>query len=116
ILRRLGLSVERAADGWDAVAPTFRVDLLREVDLIEEAGRHFGFDTLTATFPVVTATAPPPDPRVPRDQLVRNVLTASGLSEAVTFGFIESRAAAAFARPGAEAPIGVANPLSALFD
>ena len=28
-----------------------RVDLLREVDLIEEVGRHYGFDKLPATFP-----------------------------------------------------------------
>ncbi|HEV3138868.1 MAG TPA: phenylalanine--tRNA ligase subunit beta [Vicinamibacterales bacterium] len=116
ILRRLGLTVERTPDGWDVVAPTFRVDLLREADLIEEAGRHFGFDKLPATFPVVTATAAAPDPRIPRDQLVRRVLTASGLSEAVTFGFVEAAAAATFARAGEQAPIGVANPLSALFD
>ena len=33
-----GSSVTPAGDGWDAVAPTFRVDLLREADLIEEVG------------------------------------------------------------------------------
>ena len=32
-------------------APTFRVDLLREVDLIEEVGRHYGFDKLEPPFP-----------------------------------------------------------------
>src|SRR5437868_1224613 len=35
ILRSLGLEVAGARDGWDVTAPTFRVDLLREVDLIE---------------------------------------------------------------------------------
>ena len=64
ILRGLGLEVTPAADGWDAVAPTFRVDLLREADLIEEVGRHYGFDKLEPTFPVVTQPAPPPDPRI----------------------------------------------------
>jgi phenylalanyl-tRNA synthetase beta subunit len=38
ILRGLGLDVSPGADGWDTIAPTFRVDLLREADLIEEAG------------------------------------------------------------------------------
>src|SRR5204863_367199 len=84
------------AGGWEATAPTFRVDLLREVDLIEEVGRHYGFDKLEATFPVMTGPAPPPDPRIPRDQLVRRLLTAAGLSEAVTFGFIEAKAAELF--------------------
>ncbi len=64
--------------------------MLREVDLIEEVGRHYGFDKLEPTFPVMSVAAPPPDPRIPRDHLVRRVLTAAGLSEAVTFGFIES--------------------------
>jgi phenylalanyl-tRNA synthetase beta chain len=114
ILTRLGLEVTSAADGWDAVAPTFRVDLLREEDLIEEVGRHYGFDRLEATFPVVTVPAPPPDPRIVRDRLVRRVLTAAGLSEAVTFGFIEAKASEPFA--GAQTAIAVANPLSAKFD
>jgi phenylalanyl-tRNA synthetase beta chain len=115
ILARLGLVVEGTSDGWDLVAPTFRVDLLREADLIEEVGRHYGFDRLEPAFPVVTAAAPPPDPRIPRDQLVRRVLTAAGLTEAVTFGFIESRTAGLFAAPGA-APVSIANPLSGKFD
>src|SRR6185312_3748222 len=84
ILTRLGLEVTPTADGWDAVAPTFRVDLLREADLIEEVGRHYGFDRLEATFPVMTAAAPPPDPRIGRDQEIRRLFTAGGLSEAVT--------------------------------
>ena len=115
ILRSLGLEVSNAADGWDVVAPTFRVDLVREIDLIEEVGRHHGFDRLEAAFPVLTAPAPPSDPRIARDQLVRRVLTASGLSEAVTFGFIEAKAAALFESDAAQT-VAIANPLSAKFD
>jgi phenylalanyl-tRNA synthetase beta chain len=116
ILRTLGITVRATSDGWDAMIPTFRVDLLREVDLIEEVGRHYGFDKLTATFPVVTAPAPPPDPRILRDQLVRRILTAAGLTEAVTFGFIEAKAAEAFATTGGQPAVELANPLSAKFD
>ena len=116
ILSRLGLLVTPTADGWSVVAPTVRVDLQREVDLVEEVGRHYGFDKLPATFPVVTTPATAPDPRLGRDQLARRVLTAAGLSEAVTFGIIESTAAAAFASEGDTGTIAVANPLSAKFD
>ena len=117
ILEALGLRVLPASDGWEVAAPTFRVDLLREVDLIEEVGRHYGFDKLEAAFPTLTAAVPSPDPRVPRDTLIRRVLTAAGLSEAITFGFIEKDAAVAFA-PGGDASeiVEVANPLSAKFD
>jgi phenylalanyl-tRNA synthetase beta chain len=114
ILRSLGLEVSSTADGWDVTAPTFRVDLLREVDVIEEVGRHHGFDKLEATFPALTQPAPPPDPRITRDQLVRRILTAAGISEAVTFGFIEAKAAELFARAGTA--VAIANPLSKLFE
>ena len=131
ILRGLGLEVRPAAGGWDAIAPTFRVDLLREVDLIEEVGRHVGFDKLEATFPVVTQPAPPPDPRIPSDQLARRVLTAAGFCEAVTFGFIEAKAIEAFrgtqstpsqdfsangAASAFDHLVSIANPLSGKFD
>ena len=117
ILRGLGLTVEPAADGWSVAVPTFRVDLAREVDLIEEVGRHHGYDKLEPTFPQVTAAAPPPDSRIPRDRHVREVLTAAGLSEAVTFGFIENRAAAMFADDSEGATlVPIANPLSAKFE
>src|SRR5260370_19241853 len=116
VLRRLALTVTPKTDGWDVVAPTFRVDLLREVDLIEEVGRHYGFEKLEPAFPVMRETAPAPDPRIARDQLVRRALTAAGLSEAVPFGFVETHPAQAFAPGGDEGPpVAVANPLSAKF-
>ena len=116
-LASLGLGVARTSDGWDVIAPTFRVDLLREVDLIEEVGRHYGFEKLEPTFPAMTTAAAPPDPRIKGDQLVRRVLTAAGLTEAVTFGFIESKVARPFvSEASADQLVGVANPLSAKFD
>jgi phenylalanyl-tRNA synthetase beta chain len=115
ILTALGLTAASSSEGWDVQIPTFRVDLLREVDLIEEVGRHYGFDKLESTFPAVTAAAPPPDPRIGHDQALRRALTAAGLNEAITFGFIEARAAAPFASDAAST-VAVANPLSAKFD
>jgi phenylalanyl-tRNA synthetase beta chain len=117
ILRALSLEVTPIAEGWETIVPTFRVDLLREADLIEEVGRHYGFDRLEATFPAVTAPPPAPDPRIARDQVLRRVMTAAGASEAITFAFIEAKAAEPFASVlGGAAPVAVANPLSAKFD
>jgi phenylalanyl-tRNA synthetase beta chain len=132
ILRPLGFAVEQIASGsaripvnhgraadaegqdagtqWRVGVPTYRVDVQREVDLIEEIARHDGYVGLPATFPGLTQSQPPPDPRTTRDRLVRQVLTACGMSEAMTFAFIEAPAAAPFA--GAGAVVSVANPLS----
>jgi phenylalanyl-tRNA synthetase beta chain len=95
---------------WAVTVPSFRVDVRREIDLIEEIARHDGYVGLPATFPSLTTPQPPPDPRTVRDRLVRQVLTACGLSEAMTFAFIEAAAASPFADPATL--VGVANPLS----
>ena len=117
ILTGLGLRVEATDAGWNALAPTFRVDLMREVDLIEDVGRHYGYDKLAAAFPAMTTAVPEPDARVIQDRLIRRMLTAAGLSEAITFGFNEAASAQAFAPNGDDRDLlGVANPLSAKFD
>jgi phenylalanyl-tRNA synthetase beta chain len=113
ILKGLGFQIRRSHTGWDVAAPTFRVDVLREVDLIEEVARHYGYDRLPSTFPALSVPPQPSDPRIERDRLVRRVLLAAGCSEALTFSFIEAAAAMRFADEGAVVPIG--NPLSAQF-
>jgi phenylalanyl-tRNA synthetase beta chain len=121
ILSALGFTVarERAADtsadlSWLVTVPTFRVDVLREADLIEEVGRHFGFDRLPTTFPALATPQAPPPPQIARDRLVRQVLTAAGFSESATFAFLEKDASAPFTESGTEAPA-IANPLSEKF-
>ena len=117
ILRSLGLAITPSPEGWEVLAPTFRVDLLREVDLIEEVGRHYGFDRLEPSFPPMAMAAAPPAARLERDRLVRRTLTAAGLSEAITFAITDSTAVAAFVpAPASAALVAVANPLSAKFD
>lgn len=113
ILKGLGFDIRRGDQGWDVSVPTFRVDVSREVDLVEEIGRHYGYDKLPTTFPALVTLTPPPDPRIERDRLLRRVLLAAGCSEAVTFSFIDAAVARQFADASAIVPIG--NPLSAQF-
>ena len=113
ILKGLSFQIRRGTGSWDVSVPTFRVDVQREVDLIEEVARHFGYDRLPSTFPALTAPTPPSDPRIERDRLVRRVLQAAGCSEALTFSFVDAALAAHFADESAIVPIG--NPLSSQF-
>jgi phenylalanyl-tRNA synthetase beta chain len=114
ILRALGFEVQPFVDGWRVGVPTFRVDVSREADLIEEVGRHWGFDRIPATFPPLRAVSPAVLPSVSRGRTIRRVLTSAGLQEASTFTFIEQAAAEPFAAdPAGLVPI--ANPLSEKF-
>lgn len=118
ILTPLGFLVAEGRDtaehGWLITVPTFRVDVTREVDLIEEVGRHYGFDRLPVSFPVLAAAQGPPDPGIVRDRRIRQILTAAGFSESMTFAFVERAAALPFCAPGEE-PHALANPLSEKF-
>jgi len=84
------------------------------VDLIEEVGRHYGFDRLPVRFPPLATHQLPPEPRIARDRLIRLALTGAGFSESMTFAFIENAAALPFCEPGVE-PAAIANPLSEKF-
>ena len=115
-----GLGFEVAAEnnpgepGWQVTVPTFRVDVVREADLIEEVGRHYGFDRLPVIFPALETPQSAPPPQIARDRLIRQVLTAAGFSESATFAFLEKEASAPFCEPGVEAAA-IANPLSEKF-
>ena len=113
LLSSLGFSLLRTDDGWRVSVPPRRVDVHREIDLIEEVARHIGFDRIPATFPAVTAAAPPLDPRITRARQLRQIMTGAGFFEAMTFGFVGEGAAAPFAPNGDLVPI--ANPLSENF-
>jgi len=110
VLESLGFSLSMRADGWEVTVPTRRVDVLREVDLIEEVARHYGFDRIPVTFPALVSAPPPVDPRITRTRQLRQALTAAGFFEAVTFGFISEAAAAPFAAGGDL--VAITNPLS----
>jgi phenylalanyl-tRNA synthetase beta chain len=130
ILKSLGFSV-RTLGGWQAAAPEaatplaqppsgwrlqvpgWRVDIQRPVDVVEEVGRHFGFEHLPDSFPAVEQPPSPSDPRIARDARVRNALLALGISEAITFAFIETTAATPFV--DGDAAVAIANPLSEKF-
>jgi len=117
ILTALGFEVatdNQAETAWRVTVPTFRVDVAREADLIEEVGRHYGFDRLPTTFPVLSAPQPPPPSSLVHERRVRHVLTAAGFSEASTFAFIEREAAQPFCAADSE-PAAIANPLSEKF-
>lgn len=86
ILLRIGLPVEEEdADRLQVTCPTYRPDLTREVDLIEEIIRIHGVHKVPATLPphAVAQTRHVDE----RPVKARRALAAAGLCEAILFGF-----------------------------
>jgi phenylalanyl-tRNA synthetase beta chain len=110
IFGSLGFTSEPTSAGWTVTVPFRRIDVHREVDLIEELARHYGFDRIPSHFPALTTPPAAIDPRITRARQLRAVMTGAGFSEAVTFGFISAAAAAPFA--GDTGVVAIANPLS----
>ncbi|MDF1551670.1 MAG: phenylalanine--tRNA ligase subunit beta [Deferrisomatales bacterium] len=89
-LQALGLSpVAETGSETTFEVPPHRVDLEREIDLIEEVARLHGYDAIPATLPKVAMTAGErPAARRTADR-ARDVLVAAGLTEAINLSFID---------------------------
>lgn len=108
ILERLGCEVDAGAGALSVTAPSFRPDLEREADLIEEIGRIYGFDRIpgsqAASGPWITRR----DPQLTLRQVARQRLLGLGLDEIVSNTIVESRWLS-LADP-TQAPVLLANP------
>lgn len=90
--------------------PTFRRDLTREADLIEEVGRLVGLDRVPETLPA-TASSGGLTEEQKELRLLRRVLADLGLAEAITYPFGPDRWHEDLGLEPAKA-VRIANPLS----
>ncbi len=85
ILTRLGLT--KLADGtWDI--PSFRADLQRHIDLVEEIARVHGLGNVPSRFRGTFVPASPVDAAYDADMVLRRRLAALGLHECQTIKLI----------------------------
>jgi phenylalanyl-tRNA synthetase beta chain len=103
---------ERSAEHttWPVTLPSWRLDLEREIDLVEEVARVYGYNRFENTLPSfgegVKAL-----PWAEAESVVRRTLLAAGFHEAISSTFCSAAEAALTApTPGQIVPLG--NPLS----
>ena len=97
-------------DSWEVTLPSWRLDLEREIDLIEEVARVYGYNRFANTLPAfgegVRAL-----PWAEKETAVRGTLLAAGFHEAIGSSFCSAaEGALTAAQPGQVVPLG--NPLS----
>ncbi len=95
LLNRLGLSAKPADGKVICRIPPWRADLRREVDLIEEVARLHGYDKIPVHNEVTHPVAGAGGSEYFR-RSVRNVLSAAGFDEAITYTFADDAEASLF--------------------
>ncbi len=91
MLARLGMEVTTHEDGrgWTVLAPSWRFDLEREEDLIEEVARLYGYDRLPSRLPASAVAAPMhPEGRISQRRLA-DELVDRGYREVITYSFVD---------------------------
>lgn len=90
ILKRLGFAVsDQKVDGAHLVtAPTRRPDMAKEADLIEEIARVYGYDQIPVTLPEGPLVQGQLTPIQKLRGTARELLIHMGLTEVVTYSFI----------------------------
>jgi phenylalanyl-tRNA synthetase beta chain len=118
ILGSLGFSPRRADKMdvnspeavWECTQPSWRPDVTREIDLIEEVVRHYGLDKFQARMPVARTTAARLSNAETEDRL-RERLSGLGYQEILTIPLVDPARDAIF-RADNVAPVHIANPLA----
>jgi phenylalanyl-tRNA synthetase beta chain len=94
ILERLECTVTTLPEGALAVTPpSYRIDIEREVDLVEEIARMNGFDRIPATLPRSQVVSERPTRHQQLEKSVRDILVTHGMNEIINFSFTAPGAA-----------------------
>ncbi len=90
ILSRLGFGIEASQSEenvYQVTVPSFRGDITREIDLIEEIARVYGYDNIPTTLPKGDIPIPAPDISAEVRQRIKHFLLGSGMMETVNYSF-----------------------------
>ena len=113
ILQALGFAVDDSGEELQVVVPSFRRDIHQEDDLVEEITRIWGYDKIPLTLAGGGEIIPVKRPaglRVAR--AMSRALNAAGLSECVSWSFVDPERLARIGWRDPSALIPLQNPLS----
>ncbi len=113
ILKRLGLDLIDENNSRCVVGvPSYRLDLTREADLIEEVARIFGLNNIPASISSVGTPAPVENDSYYDLQQVRDTLIALGLNECMNYTLVSEHDATCNTGFDIDDLVKLSNPLS----
>jgi len=87
MLTKLGIENEREGQGITVMPPSFRQDIQRDMDVIEEVARLYGYNKIPSTLPKVKMQ-PLQDSRWNLIKRVKESMRKSGYSEVINYSFL----------------------------
>jgi len=110
-LLNLGFHLDLHQQGiWQVKIPFFRIDINREVDLIEEIVRFYGYDKVPSHLPPQLILEPPRQKKRERVNKIRQLLFHQGFDEVINFSFSDPEKEEVFLSHRQE--IAIKNPIS----
>lgn len=110
-LTNLGFHVDVRHQGmWQVEVPSFRVDIEREVDLIEEIVRFYGYEKVPSHLPPLTTPEPPRGKTREKIKKIRHLLSHQSIDEVVNYSFSDPEKSALFLKQ--RQGIVIQNPIS----
>lgn len=90
-LRDIEFTVKEGDGVLFVTVPSFRIDIEREVDLVEEIARLVGYNTIPTSLPAIQMDYPSRDPLRILRQKTLSFLTSQGFFEAINYSFVSEK-------------------------
>jgi phenylalanyl-tRNA synthetase beta chain len=111
VLQALGCGLQKAGeDEYQVTLPSWRLDLEREIDLVEEVARVYGYNRFANTLPGFAGRVAE-IPQAAKEAAIRRTLLALGWNEALSSSFCSATEAVTFA-PLPAIAVAMGNPLN----
>jgi len=93
LLESIELKVEKDdrknnQDQLRVIPPSFRVDIKRPEDIMEEVARLSGYNNIPATFPVIPAEGRHPAKQLALREKIKRIMIGSGFTETINYSFV----------------------------
>ena len=111
-LSNLGFDLIDEGDNYfDYSVPSYRVDVWREIDLIEEIARMYGYNRFDSTLPLIVTPGKTKTDRDRAIEIINEELLKSGFFEAISYSFCSKKDNLVL-NPAIKDMVEISNPLS----
>lgn len=88
-LESVEMQISRQGDNLAIVPPFWRTDISHAEDIVEEVGRHYGYDRLPLNLPKRALAPTPRNAQLDTASKLRTLMSSAGANELLTYSFVQ---------------------------